>query len=193
MAPASEPDSRPNPWGDSQFHLTADELCSRFEALPNLPTDSTTLGLIVLRRPEGVRGTPDQVEVNPNEGLVGDRWSVGKHGTDDQITIMRGDIGELVANGQDQSLFGDNLLMNLDLSQENLPAGTRLAIGDALTEVTVKPHTGCSQYVQRFGRSALRLVNGKEFRHLRLRGLHVRVIRAGVIHVGDPVEVQRPN
>jgi len=187
----TELDERPDPWGDSQFHLTADELRNRFDALPPVPTDSTVLELIVLRQPEGVRATPPQVEIDPADGLVGDRWTEGKYGPDDQITIMRADVGELVANGQNQSLFGDNLLMNLDLSLENLPAGTRIAIGDALTEVTDKPHTGCVQYVQRFGRPALRLVDGNEFRALRLRGLHVKVVAGGMIRLGDAVEVLR--
>jgi MOSC domain-containing protein YiiM len=191
MALDAELEGRPGPWGDGGYHLDAAELRSAFDAFRDPPTDSSTLGLIVLRQPEGVRATPSAVEITPEDGLLGDRWVTGDYGPDDQISIMRSDIGALVANGQEQSLFGDNLLIDLDLSFENLPTGTKIAIGETLTEVTDKPHNGCAQYAQRFGRPALRLVNGREFKQLRLRGLHVRVLTAGQISLGDRVEVIR--
>ena len=54
-------------------------------------------------------------------------------------------------------LAGDQLYVDLDLSHENLPVGTRLAIGTAELEVTAAPHTGCKKFASRFGLEALRV------------------------------------
>jgi MOSC domain-containing protein YiiM len=84
-------------------------------------------------------------------------------------------------------LAGDQLYVDLDLSLDNLPAGARLAIGEALVKVTEPPHTGCAKFSARFGSEALRLANSPEGRALRLRGLHVRVIEPGVVRAGDTI------
>jgi MOSC domain-containing protein YiiM len=91
---------------------------------------------------------------------------------------------------QDKSrwhLAGDQLFIDLDLSDANLPPGTRLAIGSAVIEVTAQPHTGCSKFVERFGVDAMTFVNSGERRDLRLRGINARVVNAGVLRVGDTV------
>ena len=45
-------------------------------------------------------------------------------------------------------LAGDQLYVDLDLSDENLPPGTRLALGSAVLEVTDEPHTGCKKFTR---------------------------------------------
>jgi MOSC domain-containing protein YiiM len=89
---------------------------------------------------------------------------------------------------QDKSrwhLAGDQLYVDLDVSEDNLPPGTRLAVGSAVIEVTTEPHTGCSKFVERFGRDAKEFVNSPERRALHLRGINARVVRPGVIRAGD--------
>jgi MOSC domain-containing protein YiiM len=76
----------------------------------------------------------------------------------------------------------------MDLSQENLPPGTRLALGSAVIEVTDQPHTGCKKFAARFGMDALKLVNSPLGRQLQLRGLNARVTQPGMIRVGDLVK-----
>ncbi len=49
------------------------------------------------------------------------------------------------------AVAGDNLVVDLDLSRESLPAGTRLAIGTAVTEISKKAHRGCARFSSRFG------------------------------------------
>jgi MOSC domain-containing protein YiiM len=77
--------------------------------------------------------------------------------------------------------------VDLDLSEQNLPPWTRLAIGSAVIEVTDQPHTGCAKFVERFGLDAMKFVNSPAGRSLRLRGLNARVVMPGTIRTGDAV------
>ncbi len=182
-------DLDPGPFGDATRHLPFDELEKRFAAL-DAPRDAGRVALLVARAEGGRRETPRQVEVTPDSGVPGDAWHRDRPDQHDcQITLMRADVAELVANGQPLTLPGDNLLVELDLSAANLPIGSRLRIGTALVEVTPKPHNGCLKFRQRFGADALRLTADPRYRELRLRGIHVRVLEAGTISVGDAIQV----
>ena len=90
------------------------------------------------------------------------------------------------------ALAGDNLVVDLDLGTDNLPAGQRLRVGDAVLEMTDAPHTGCNKFVARFGRDAAVFVNAAERRALRLRGRYARIVQAGTVRVGDRVEKVPP-
>ncbi|HSJ93124.1 MAG TPA: hypothetical protein VK896_03725, partial [Gaiellaceae bacterium] len=54
-------------------------------------------------------------------------------------------------------------------------------------EVTDELHTGCAKFTERFGPAAIRFVNGKAGRPLRLRGMYARVVRPGVVRRGDAI------
>ena len=85
-------------------------------------------------------------------------------------------------------LAGDQLYIDLDLSADNLPPGTQLAIGSAVIEVTAQPHTGCIKFVQRFGVDATKFVNSPQRRAFHLRGINARVIVPGRIRACDRVK-----
>jgi MOSC domain-containing protein YiiM len=102
---------------------------------------------------------------------------------------MEHDVARLIANGQPLELFGDQLFVELDLSRENLPTGTRVRIGTATVEVSPKPHNGCQKFRSRFGTDALRFVARADLRHRNFRGIYVRVVEDGDVRVNDPVEV----
>ena len=105
-----------------------------------------------------------------------------------QLNIMNARSAALVAQDRDHwQLAGDQLFVDLDLSGQNLPPGTRLRIGSATIEVTPIPHTGCAKFVSRFGLEAMKFVNSPVGRELNLRGICAKVVEPGAIRTGDRV------
>jgi hypothetical protein len=177
------------PWGDRARHLSLDQLEQGLARLAP-PKDTGELALIVSRADDGRRETPALAALTCQGGIPGDAWARDcPEQLEAQITLMRIDVARLVANGQPLTLFGDNLLVDLDLSAGNLPLGSRLRLGSAILEVTPKPHNGCVKFRQRFGKDALRLTAAPENRSLRLRGIYVKVVQAGSIALRDPIRV----
>ncbi len=177
------------PWGDSARHLPLEEL-ERGLAKLAPPTDAGELALIVSRADNGRRDTPKRAVLTPEGGVPGDAWLRDcPEKLDAQIAVMRVDVARLVANGQALSLFGDNLLVDLDLSVANLPTGSRLGLGAARLEVTPEPHNGCLKFRQRFGKDALRFTADRRLRELRLRGIYLKVVEAGEVALGDSLQV----
>ena len=176
--------------GDSSCHRPLAELEAGFRALPELPADSGRLSLIVRRRVDGSRETPERIRLTPDDGVPGDSW--GRNPSRDlemQIAVMRRDVAELLANSQPLTLFGDSLFVDLDISLGNLPIGSRLRVGEAVVEITPMPHNGCAKFKGRFGADALFFVNAKPTRHLNLRGIYWKVIEAGEVRVGSTIAV----
>ncbi len=107
---------------------------------------------------------------------------------DKQLNLMNARVIDLIAQDRERwPLAGDQLFLDLDLSPDNLPAGTRLAIGEAIIEITPPPHTGCEKFIERFGLEAMRWVNSPQGKTLRLRGACAKVVAPGTIRRGDAV------
>ncbi len=177
-------------------HLTTAELEAGLEEIRRAPRDEGTLELIVRRPQVDEREVLDAGELSLELGLVGDGWITrgssrtpdGSAHPDMQLNIMNSRVTALVAQHKDRwQLAGDQLYLDMDFSEENLPAGTRLALGSAVIEVSPQPHLGCRKFVSRFGLEAMQFVNSPLGRQLRLRGINARVVSAGVIRVGDVV------
>ena len=181
---------------DDARRLTMKELEAGLGHVRNSPDDAGVLKLIVRRPATDQREVLAEGELHPAEGLVGDNWKTrgssstpdGSANPDMQLNVMNARCAALVA--QDDSrwqLAGDQLYVDLDLSEENLPAGTRLAIGGAVIRISEQPHTGCRKFVSRFGADAMKFVNSLAGKRLRLRGLNASVVRPGTVRVGDSV------
>jgi hypothetical protein len=174
------------------LHLTGPELEQRFSALADSPSDSGEITLLLSRPGSGQRNIPDRVLLTRQSGMPGDRWAqlpVNDKTANMQLSVMETAVAELIANGQDLSLFGDNLVINLDISEQNLPIGSVLQAGEARLEVTPEPHTGCAQYQHRFGSAALRYISDQQRRAQRLRGVYMKVVQDGVVCLGDKITV----
>lgn len=160
------------------------------------PSDQGILKMIVRRPKVDERELVNEAELNLENGLVGDTWKMrGSKATPDgsanihaQITLMNMRAIALLAQDEARwSLAGDQLFVDFDLSETNLPAGTRIAIGSVILEVSATPHTGCAKFSARFGVDALKFVNSPDGKQLHLRGINTTVIQAGTIRVGDVV------
>jgi hypothetical protein len=176
--------------GNSSCHRPLAALEAGLRALAAVPADTGRLTLIVRRIADSSRQTPERLRLTPEDGIPGDSWGRNpKRDLDAQIAVMRREVAELVANGQPLTLFGDSLFVDFDISLGNLPIGSRLRVGEAVVEVTPMPHNGCAKFKGRFGADALLFVNAQPTRHLNLRGIYWKVIEAGEVSVGAPIEV----
>jgi len=168
------------------------ELEAGLDAIRQAPKDQGVLEMIVRRPRAGEREVLEEGQLDLADGLVGDNWKTrGSRTTDGsayretQITVMNSRVIALLAQAKERwPLAGDQLFIDLDLSKENLPPGTRLTFGTAVLEVTPPPHTGCKKFMARFGQEAMAFVNSPTGKQLQLRGINAKVVQPGVIRVG---------
>lgn len=177
--------------------LTLDALFAGLTQIRLSPSDDGVVEMIARRPAEDEREILAEALLDPAEGLVGDTWRTrGSSTTPDgsadpqaQITVMNARAAALIAGERDRwALAGDQLYVDLDLSAENLPPGTRLAIGSAVIQVSAKPHRGCSKFSARFGVDALRFVNTEPGASMHLRGVNCRVVQGGMVSAGDRIK-----
>jgi MOSC domain-containing protein YiiM len=172
------------------MHLELAALEAGLDDIRKSPTDLGTLELIVTRPAEDAREVRTEARIDATAGVVGDSWR--DRGPDPevdrQVTVMNARAVALVAQSRERwALAGDQLYIDLDLSDENLPPGSRLAIGEVVLEVSDVPHRGCKKFAARYGLDALRFVNSEVGYALHLRGINTRVVTAGTVHTGDAV------
>ncbi len=175
-------------------HLSMEELEAGLDEIRKSPKENGVLEMIV-RRPEiGEREVLESAELSTELGLIGDNWKTrGSSRTTDgfghpemQLNIMNSRCIALLARSKDRwKLAGDQLYIDMELSDENLPPGTQLKIGTAIIEVTAIPHTGCKKFTGRFGLDAVKFVNSTTGKKLHLRGINAKVVRAGTVKVGE--------
>ena len=179
-------------------HLNTEQLKQKLDYIRQSPKDGGVLEMIVRRPDVDERVELEEAELNPEVGLVGDSWiKRGSSKTPDgsshpgmQVTLMNSRCVEVLSGSRDRwQLAGDQLFIDMDLSEDNLPPGTRLSIGSAEIEVSSIPHNGCMKFAARFGKDAVHFVNSKIGKQLHLRGLNARVVQKGRINRGDRVYI----
>ena len=176
--------------------MTLEELEAGLQDIGEAPKSEGVVELIVRRPLTLEREILEVGELDVVEGLVGDNWKArgskstpdGSANPDMQLTLMNSRIIQLISQDRDRwHLAGDQLFIDMDLSQENLPAGTRVAMGSAIIEVTPVPHTGCKKFIERFGVDAMKFVNSPKGKTLCLRGVNAKVIQSGSVRTDERV------
>jgi hypothetical protein len=177
-------------------YLTKEQLEAGLDELLKSPFDNGILEMLVRRPKIGEREVLQTGELDLEVGLIGDNWKTrGSSRTTDsfghpemQLNIMNSRAIALLAQEKERwQLAGDQLFIDFNLSDENLPVGSRLKIGEAIIEVTPIPHNGCKKFTERFGVEAVEFVNSEIGKKFHLRGINAKVIKAGKITVGDSV------
>ena len=177
-------------------HLDMNGLEAGIDYILDTPADKGLVRMIVSRPETGIRKILKSASLDTIEGLIGDNWKDrGSSSTSDksadpetQITIMNSRVIELIAHSSDRwKLAGDQLFIEIDISRNNLPPGSKLKVGSAIIEVSGKPHTGCQKFSQRFGLDALKFVSTPMAQELCFRGINARVVKSGIVTVGDIV------
>ena len=175
-------------------HLSTEQIKAGLAKVLASPQDDGRLEAIVVRPELNERKSYERVHLSPEGGVEGDRWASTKAqgGQPDpraQVSLMNARLLKLIARDDERmALAGDNLIVDFDLSEANAPIGQKLAVGEALLEVTDLAHTGCDKFAERYGPDAVRFINAAEQKPLRLRGLYARVLKAGTVQVGDIVQ-----
>ena len=160
------------------------------------PANQGVVEAIVVRPESEKRVSPEACEVSAELGVHGDHWAKGcwrslpdgSPAPEVQIALMSARVASLISPDRRRwPLAGDNLIVDLDLSEQSLPVGRRIAIGEVVLEITAVPHTGCRKFSERFGSDAVKFVNSSEGKSLRLRGVFGRVVEPGSIRTGDAI------
>jgi MOSC domain-containing protein YiiM len=177
-------------------HLTSEQIEAGLSQVLASPQDEGALQAIVIRPAENERELREAAYLSPEGGVEGDRWAAsstrrlpdGRPDPQVQVSIMNSRLLKMIARDDERiGLAGDNLVVDLDLSEANLPVGQKLRVGEALLQVTDVAHTGCKKFTHRFGMDAVRFVNAAERKALHLRGVYARVLKEGTVRVGDNI------
>ena len=180
----------------TQRFATLDQLHESLDSILASPRREGRVEAITACPSTNVRNSMEEARLSPEGGLEGDRWQKtcwrklpdGRSDPKVQLTLINSRLLSLIAGSRDRwSLSGDNLAVDMNLTEENLPVGTRFRIGEALVEVSELPHTGCKKFASRFGADALKFISKPDSKGLRLRGCYVFVVEAGQIRIGDPI------
>ncbi|MBN4052393.1 hypothetical protein JYT59_01430 [Sphingobacteriaceae bacterium AH-315-L07] len=174
--------------------LTTEELEKGLDLIRQAPKNNGTIEMVVRRPKTGEREVIEEVNLDHTEGLIGDNWKTrgssrtpdGSAHPDMQLNIMNSRAIALIAQDKQRwQLAGDQIFIDMDLSGNNLPPGTKLKIGTAIIEVSVIPHNGCKKFVERFGLDAMKFVNSPIGKQLHLRGINAKIVQSGVVKVGN--------
>jgi MOSC domain-containing protein YiiM len=177
-------------------HLTRAELEAGLPEILQSPKDNGLVEAITVRPVSEERRVVQSTRMTLAGGVEGDHWANGcwkstedgKPHPDVQICIMNSRcINHIAGSRENWAPAGDNLFVDMDISPDNMPPGTRVSLGSVILEITDTPHNGCAKFVERYGREATVFVNTGEGKRLRLRGIYGRVVQDGTVSVGDVI------
>ena len=181
-------------------HLSAFATRSECDAaLPHIlaaPKNDATIETLCFRPDYGQRTFPDRIQLSVARGIEGERWTKAPwlklaDGSGDpriQVSILPKRIMDLCWRDRANTPHpGDTIVADIDVTENNMPVGTRLQIGTAVIEVSDKFNTACIKWKERYGEESLRWLNHRLYHPLRLRGILCSVVKDGEISTKDRI------
>ena len=178
--------------------LTVDELDARWSNVPVATRDHGKVLQVCVRPDLDQRAFPEVLELCPKRGAIGDRWERRSwmhlaDGSPDprvQVAVASGRMLDFLTSltGCDHHP-GDTLIVDLELSVENLPVGTRLAVGSGVMEISEVENDACAKFATHYGNDVFEWIRAEANRGKRLRGLFAQVVTGGVVRNGDEIRI----
>lgn len=166
-------------------------------ALPHVlaaPKDRAAIDMLCFRSGYNQREFVETLELTPERGILGERWSSapwlklddGTAHPGIQVSILPKRVLDLVWTDRKSTLHpGDTFIVDMDLTEANLPAGQRLQVGSAMLEVSDVFNDGCVKWKARYGADAKEWITAPGHPELRLRGVLCSIVQRGTIRNGD--------
>lgn len=176
--------------------VTAEELAAALPSVLAAPRDAGVVRLLCTRPVPNMRNFPEVLTLTRSKGVANDRhpvqpWLVLPDGSPDpriEVSIMPWRVLDLVWRERDRVAHpGDNIAVDMNLGEADLPAGTRLQVGTAILRVSDVPNDGCVKWKVRCGRPAYSWITTPEHLKLRLRGLYALIEQGGEVRLGDRI------
>jgi len=177
-----------------QNPVTAQDLAAALPGILAAPTSAGVVRLLCARPRPNARTFPEVLTFTRASGVAGDfemsrPWLTLPDGSPDpqiQVSIIPWQVLDLVWRERDRVVHpGDNIAVDMNLTEANLPAGSLLAAGTAVLRVSAEPNDGCVKWKARCGRAAYDWTMNPAHRPLRLRGLFCSVEQDGELRLGD--------
>ncbi len=156
---------------------------------------------LINRPSEGVHVPVDSLYLDVELGIRGDRWletawlrlPEGQPDPRVQVSLTHTRVIRSFTGPEPGSQFrcGDNLYVDLNLTEAALPTGALIHVGDAVLQVSDVENDACGKFAQRFGAAAFECVRQPEHLPLRLRGIFCSIQRSGTVRVGDRIRVEQ--
>ncbi|MBY6059296.1 hypothetical protein [Leisingera daeponensis] len=172
-------------------------------ALPHIlaaPKDDAAIDSLCFRPGYCERLFPASLQLSAARGIEGERWLKAPwlklpDGSPDpriQVSILSKRVMDLCWRDREGTVHpGDTIVADLDLTEANMPVGTRLQVGGAVVEVSDKFNTACAKWRDRYGAENLAWINHRPYRPLRLRGVLCRIVADGEVRASDRIRKLR--
>lgn len=166
-------------------------------AIPDIlaaPKTGAAIEMLCLRPERNERRFVEEMTLTREEGIPGERWFTqpwltledGRPHPGIQVCILQKRVLDLVWRDREGTPHpGDTFIVDMDLSEANLPVGQRLEVGGAVLKVSDVFNEACVKWKVRYGADAKAWVTAPGHPELRLRGILCSVEQDGIIRNGD--------
>lgn len=169
-------------------------------AIPQIlaaPKDGAAVEMLCFRPGYNQRQFPDRLTLTRERGIPGERWESSPWLTDRdgrghrgiQVSILSRRVLDLIWRDRDTVLHpGDTFIVDMDLSEANLPVGQLLQVGTAVLRVSEVFNDGCVKWKARYGADAKDWITAPGHPQLRLRGVLCSIEQGGELANGDRIQ-----